>query len=104
MTIVILAAAVTLLAQAPAPGAAAQLSTATGTLAGTLVVPPAAGKVPVVLIIAGSGPTDRDGNSTLIAGQEQHLQDARGGARAEGIASLRYDKRGIGREPGRRRP
>lgn len=47
---------------APANEQALDLATPTGTLAGTLALPAADGKVPVVLIVAGSGPTDRDGN------------------------------------------
>src|SRR5207253_1973934 len=33
-----------------------------GTIEGTLLVPEGCGPLPVALIIAGSGPTDRDGN------------------------------------------
>jgi hypothetical protein len=36
------------------------------TLCGTLEAPDTNAAVPVVLIIAGSGPTDKDGNSPLI--------------------------------------
>ena len=38
------------------------LETPTGNIEGTLLVP-SKGNIPLVLIIAGSGPTDRDGNS-----------------------------------------
>ncbi len=61
---------------------------------GTLVVPEVKGKVPVVLIIAGSGPTDRDGNNPLLK-NDAYKQIADSLA-AAGIASLRYDKRMIG--------
>ncbi len=50
---------------------------------------------PVVLIIAGSGPTDKDGNSA-IAGKNNSLKMLAEGLAQEGIASVRYDKRGIG--------
>ncbi|WP_081328030.1 alpha/beta hydrolase [Lysinibacillus sp. FSL M8-0337] len=50
---------------------------------------------PVVLIIAGSGPTDKDGNSA-IAGQNNSLKMLAEGLAQDGIASVRYDKRGIG--------
>jgi len=66
-------------------------------LRGTLECPKTAGAVPAVLIIAGSGPTDRDGNSTLLPGKNDHLRLLAEGLAAGGIASLRYDKRGIGR-------
>jgi pimeloyl-ACP methyl ester carboxylesterase len=48
---------------------------------------------PVVLIIAGSGPTDRNGNSVLTKNNGLQML-ARGLANA-GIASVRYDKRGV---------
>jgi hypothetical protein len=70
------------------------LQTPTGTLYGTLVVPGAMTKVPVVLIIAGSGPTDRDGNSAFV--RCNSLKMLADGLARYGIASLRYDKRGIG--------
>ncbi len=65
-------------------------------LEGTLVLPAhAAGKVPVVLIIAGSGPTDRNGNSRVGLTSDVYEKLAWGLA-GRGIASVRYDKRGIG--------
>ncbi|MDB5917538.1 MAG: hydrolase, alpha/beta fold family, partial [Massilia sp.] len=39
------------------------LDTPTGQIVGSLVLPLAKAPVPVALIIAGSGPTDRNGNS-----------------------------------------
>jgi hypothetical protein len=74
----------------------AQLVTASGTISGTLLVPAASGKVPVALIIAGSGPTDRDGNSPQIPGKNNTYRMLAEALAAQGIASLRYDKRGIG--------
>lgn len=47
----------------------------------------------VALIIAGSGPTDRNGNSPVTT--NNHLKLLAEGLAASGIASLRYDKRGI---------
>jgi pimeloyl-ACP methyl ester carboxylesterase len=48
---------------------------------------------PVVVIIAGSGPTDRDGNQALM--KNDSLKVLGQGLGAKGIAALRYDKRGI---------
>ncbi|WP_210202203.1 alpha/beta fold hydrolase [Brucella pituitosa] len=49
---------------------------------------------PIVLIIPGSGPTDRDGNSPLgiSAGSYRLLAEGLG---AESIATVRFDKRGM---------
>jgi alpha-beta hydrolase superfamily lysophospholipase len=49
---------------------------------------------PAVLIIAGSGPTDRNGNGPGLATDCYKLLAS--GLAADGILSLRYDKRGIG--------
>jgi alpha/beta superfamily hydrolase len=68
-----------------------------GTLSGTLFTPRGVTKPPVVLIIAGSGPTDRDGNSTLIKGKNNSLLQLADSLAKYGIASLRYDKKGIGK-------
>jgi pimeloyl-ACP methyl ester carboxylesterase len=65
-----------------------------GTLHGTLVTPDGGSDV-VALIIAGSGPTDRNGNSTLGLAPDAYRMLA-GALEKEGIASLRFDKRGIG--------
>jgi len=80
------------------------LNTPTGDIHGTLTFPD--GKLmtcsrgcgidaPLVLIIAGSGPTDRDGNSTLGIKTDMYKLLAQALA-ARGIGSVRYDKRGIG--------
>ena len=52
----------------------ATLETPTGTLYGTLEVPSGTGPFPVVLMHAGSGPTDRDGNSAAIPGKNNSLK------------------------------
>ena len=83
----------------PVPAAIAEepatLKTATGDVFGTLELPAARAPVPVVLIIAGSGPTDRNGNSPALPGANNSLKMLADGLAAQGIASLRYDKRGI---------
>lgn len=67
-----------------------------GNISGTLTLPSSSLPSPVVLIIAGSGPTDRDGNSVLGVKTDAYKMVAEGFAK-EGIATLRYDKRGIGK-------
>lgn len=66
-----------------------------GNIYGTLTLPKGDGPFPVALIIQGSGPTDRDGNSN-IAGKNNSLKMLAEALGNEGIASVRYDKRGIG--------
>ena len=73
-----------------------QLQTDTGTLHGTLLLPAGTtGPVPIALIIAGSGPTDRDGNSAGLPGKNNALKMLAEALAKQGIASVRYDKRGI---------
>ncbi len=72
------------------------VKTPTATLYGTLELPQSRSRIPVVLIIAGSGPTDRDGNSPLLPGPNNSLKLLAEALAARGIASVRYDKRGIG--------
>lgn len=81
---------------ASAPESEVTLDTGSGTLAGTLRLPATPGPWPVALIIAGSGPTDRNGNSTLLRGPNNSLQLLAQGLAEGGVASLRYDKRGVG--------
>lgn len=67
-----------------------------GRLSGTLAMPEGVASCPVVLIIAGSGPTDRDGNNVLgVAAQPYRLLAYE--LAKKGIASLRYDKRDVGK-------
>ena len=67
---------------------------------GTLEVPAytTGQRIPGVVLIAGSGPTDRNGNAPASAINHidilRHFADA---LAADGVASLRYDKYGTGR-------
>jgi pimeloyl-ACP methyl ester carboxylesterase len=63
-------------------------------LFGTFERPEGAAPGPAVLILAGSGPTDRDGNST-VGGAPNQLKQLADALAAAGVASLRVDKRGI---------
>jgi uncharacterized protein len=67
-------------------------------LAGTLTLPDSPGPVPAVLLAPGSGPLDRDSDHRRARfGVTRELA----AALAEGgLASLRYDKRGVGGSPG----
>src|SRR5215831_15825323 len=71
------------------------LETPTGTLFGTLLLPAGKPPFPVVLLVAGSGMTDRDGNSAGL-GKSDTLKLLADGLAQSGIATLRYDKRGVG--------
>lgn len=62
------------------------------TLAGSLTVPDRGEQCRAVVMVGGSGPSDRD-NDTLFPPIRQHLVEA-------GIAVLSYDKRGVGRSSG----
>ncbi|MBY0298208.1 MAG: alpha/beta hydrolase [Methylobacterium sp.] len=64
-----------------------------GPLSGT-VTGPADSDGPVVLIVPGSGPTDRDGNNPLGVRASSYRLIAEGLA-AQGIRSVRIDKRGL---------
>ena len=69
-----------------------------GALVGTLTLPTTGAGVrdgrPVVLVVPGSGPTDRDGNSPLGIRAAPYRQLAHA-LSAHGIASVRFDKRGM---------
>ncbi|WP_066366581.1 alpha/beta hydrolase family protein [Herbidospora mongoliensis] len=63
-------------------------------LAGTLTLPPGPGPHPAVLLLHGSGRLDRDGNTRRL---RMALGAPMAAALAErGIATLRYDRRGVG--------
>lgn len=67
-------------------------------LAGTLVLPHAEGPVPGVVLVPGSGQVDRDENSKELA--INAFREISNYLAGEGIASLRYDKRGVGESDG----
>ncbi|HEY2760895.1 MAG TPA: alpha/beta fold hydrolase [Pirellulales bacterium] len=75
-----------------------ELKTPTGTLFGTLDAPTGDPPWPVAIIIAGSGPTDRDGNQANL--KNDSLKMLGHALAAHGIAVLRYDKRGVGESRG----
>ncbi len=69
-----------------------------GNLGGVILIPEGKKrqKFPVVLIIQGSGPTDKDGNSAGVPGKNNSLKMLAEALAEQGIASLRFDKRGMG--------
>lgn len=73
------------------------LASRAGSLGGTLLLANPSAPGPVVLLIAGSGPTDRDGNNSLLPGRNDHLKLLAIALGSRGISSLRYDKRGVAR-------
>lgn len=67
------------------------------TISGTLTLPRTQGPFPVVLLISGMGPTDRDGTAygfKPLLVLADHLT-------RKGIAVLRVDKRGVGKSTGK---
>ncbi len=80
-----------------AVGAAADevsIATRGGRLHGTLERPADGPPSVCALIVAGSGPTDRDGNQPGL--ENDSLKQLARGLAARGICTLRYDKRGVG--------
>jgi len=71
------------------------LKTDSGVIKGTLETPNTPEPWPMVLIIAGSGPTDRNGNGPVSAAKNDSLKLLAEGLASKGIGSLRFDKRGI---------
>ncbi|MFD2115774.1 alpha/beta hydrolase family protein [Paenibacillus yanchengensis] len=77
-----------------------QVKVQQGTMVGELEIPQGEGPYPLAIIIAGSGPTDRDGNSTMLPGKNNSLKMVAEQLAEQGVASIRYDKRGIGMNSG----
>jgi hypothetical protein len=63
---------------------------------GTLVRPDGHGSFPAVVLVAGSGPTDRDWCSPLLPGTNGSARLLAEAFADSGIASLRFDKRASG--------
>ncbi len=70
------------------------LKTSTDSIFGTYTIPELKSNLPIVLIVAGSGPTDRNGNNPIMVNNS--LKMLAEGLAQQGIASLRFDKRGVG--------
>lgn len=63
----------------------------TNLVEGTLLLPETSGKTPLVIIIGGSGPVDRDGNQMMM--KNNSLRYLAEGLYHSNISSFRYDKR-----------
>jgi uncharacterized protein len=73
------------------------VKTLAGQISGSLVIPKnSGGKVPVVIIIGDSGPTDRDGNNAKAGIKANTYKLLANDLGKSGIATLRYDKRNVG--------
>lgn len=72
---------------------AVTLERAPGQLVGTLLVPHTIKPAPVVLLVAGSGPRDRDGNGPGLT--PASLRQLAESLATRQIATLRFDKRGV---------
>jgi pimeloyl-ACP methyl ester carboxylesterase len=68
------------------------------TLAGTLLLPGSEGRYPGVLLLPGSGPLDRNENMKKML--INAMREIAGHLAGQGIATLRYDKRGVGASQG----
>ncbi len=75
-------------------GDTVKIKVADGTLYGDLID---CGKEVVVLIVAGSGPTDMDGNTSLMQGRNDSFLQLARALKKENISSFRYDKRSAGK-------
>jgi len=95
ITIILITFSLSLSAQFLVNEESVVLKTSSGDIHGTLKMPFVDSKpVPVVLIIAGSGPTDRNGNNPQM--KNNSLKMLSDGLFYYNIASLSFDKRGIG--------
>jgi pimeloyl-ACP methyl ester carboxylesterase len=70
----------------------------------TLVRPSGTGPFPAVVMVAGSGPTDRDWNTPLLPGSNGSARLLAEALAAKGVVSLRYDKRVAGAHAGENYP
>ena len=66
------------------------------TVHGTVELPQGSGPFPAVVLVAGSGPTDRDWNSPLLPGSNGSGAMLARALTGAGYATLRYDKRASG--------
>jgi dipeptidyl aminopeptidase/acylaminoacyl peptidase len=78
--------------------------TADSNIVGNLTIPEGKGPFPAVIVLAGSGPFDRNGDVDPRSGEALKLsstyKDIAYALAQEGFVTLRYDKRGVGNSTG----
>lgn len=79
-----------------AEGGDVQFAAAGMTIHGTVDRPPGDGPFPAVVLVAGSGPTDRDWKNPLLPGENGSAALLSAELARRGVVVLRYDKRGTG--------
>ena len=65
-------------------------------LVGTLLRPRGVSRPPTVIFVGGAGPVDRDGNLVGAPARTDAIRQLAESLAVRGIASVRYDKRGVG--------
>ena len=83
----------------PTVGADQEITFTAGqvTVHGSLRMPPhASAPVPAAVLLAGSGPTDRNGNTPAVPGSIDTLRSLADVLATDGVASVRYDKLSTG--------
>lgn len=68
-----------------------------GTLYGELTLPESLPPCPAALILGDEGPVNMDGNSAFVPGKNNCMLYLAEALADQGIASLRYDRRGVGK-------
>jgi pimeloyl-ACP methyl ester carboxylesterase len=91
-----LMAAASLASAAPAVEQPVRIGEGVQELHGSLLTTGPAPKRAAVLMIAGSGPEDRNGDDLKDGQRSQTMRLLALGLQGQGIATLRYDKRGVG--------
>ncbi len=77
-----------------------QFSSGEVDLAGVVTMPGGVGPFPAVVLVSGTGPKDRDGATVGFLPGYRPSQDLADRLVTDGIASLRYDERGVGESTG----
>lgn len=81
-------------------GTRAEIEVEGGSMTALILTPEGEGPFPAMLLLSGSGPTDKNGNSLITVGKNNSLKMVAEALAEEGIATIRYDKRGIGDNSG----